>query len=457
MRNNVQSRGIGAALAASLAFALCSGFGCATGGEAVGTTRDAAPVDSKVAIDPPPADAAPDDDFPTFDADPVDFGFGGDGSEVAIPAGAKPAQISLGQSHTCARLVDGTVRCWGSNSAGELGDGTDVARFVPTPVLGATGIAEVATAVDGRQSCARDASGNITCWGAVDDPSLPLCRYGDPTSWGPCTRTPIRRATMMGVVQLSVGDLDCVRFADGRAHCLESGPTGVLEDLRDIAEIGFGDRHGCARLLDGTLQCWGDDSFGQLGITPTTKCNGPLGTNPCSTTRLVVPVTSVAQIALGDAHTCALISDGTVECWGANDAGQLGYGAVDNCTGYGYPCGLRPRPVPGVTDAVQIDAGGYHTCVLLRDGRVQCWGENSEGELGYPTLSEKCGGEAAFPCSTVATIVPGLSGVAQIALGRRHTCALLLDGTLQCWGWNGHGQLGDGTTVNRPHPTPVKL
>ena len=145
-----------------------------------------------------------------------------------------------------------------------------------------------------------------------------------------------------------------------------------------------------------------------------------------------------------------------MKCWGANDAGQLGFGALDRCTKYDYPCAHAPGAVVGLAGVAQIAAGGLHTCARMNDGTVQCWGSDADGELGFNS-KETCNGTEAEPCATRATPVPGLDHVVEIALGRRHSCARLDGGAVKCWGWNGYGQLGDGGKKSHATPTTVKL
>ena len=433
-------------------------WGCATGSASAPSndtgTLLVAPTDSGPT---PPDDTG--EGFPTFDADSPDFGPGDDTSWFDAGPAAAPVQLSLGHAHSCVRLIDGTVRCWGSNAAGELGDGTQISRPYAEPVVGLTGVAEVSTPTGDRRTCARSVDGQVTCWGALADLDLPeRCRFGDPADWSPCTTSPMPFDAPPGVVQLAQGLGTCARLADGTVFCFTGKRPGTsLDAYTDVAEIELGDHHGCLRFDDGTLGCWGDDAFGQLGFAAPDSCTTVLGTNPCSTVPRPIPLLDqVADIALGDSHTCALLTDGTVRCWGANFAGQLGYGAVDDCTSYEYPCGKKPGTVTALGGATQIAVGGYHACALLADRTVKCWGDNTDGELGFVT-TEKCGGSEAFPCSITPKTVPGLGDVVQLAAGRRHTCAILGDGRVKCWGWNGFGQLGDGTTETRITPVRVLL
>jgi alpha-tubulin suppressor-like RCC1 family protein len=138
-------------------------------------------------------------------------------------------------------------------------------------------------------------------------------------------------------------------------------------------------------------------------------------------------------------HTCALLSDGTAKCWGYNYWGQLGDGARTN------RLRLTPVTVSGLTNAVAIAAGYYHTCALLNNGTAKCWGNNNYGQLGNGTIAS----------NNTPVTVSGLTNAVAIAAGYLHTCALLSDGTAKCWGRNDYGQLGDGTGTNKSTPVTV--
>lgn len=145
-----------------------------------------------------------------------------------------------------------------------------------------------------------------------------------------------------------------------------------------------------------------------------------------------------AAVTAGDAHSCALLIDGTIRCWGANDRGQLGYN---------HPNGFNPTPAPvgALAGAVAVVAGGQHTCALIDDGSVRCWGDNSRGQLGDGTTDD----------STSPVTVAELDNVLTLAAGRAHTCARIGDGTIRCWGANDSGQLGDGSFLDRHSPATV--
>jgi len=203
------------------------------------------------------------------------------------------------------------------------------------------------------------------------------------------------------------------------------------DNLSAQASITTGRNHTCALLGTGAAICWGSNLNSQLGDGTTTN-----RLTPTAVTGLDSDVTAITG---GTRHTCALLATGAVTCWGDNTDGQLGDGTTANR--------LTPTAVTGLdSDVTAITAGHNHTCALLATDAVHCWGYNGYGQLGDGTTANRL----------TPTAVTGLdSGVTAISASRFHTCALLATGALTCWGWNGYGQLGDGTTANRLTPTAV--
>ncbi len=211
-----------------------------------------------------------------------------------------------------------------------------------------------------------------------------------------------------------------------------------------VAQVAAGGGHACALVNDGTVTCWGLNVYGELG---TSINNGATTANPTPTP--VPGLTHVTRLAAGGYHTCALINGGTVTCWGNNHYGQLG-----TTTNNGTDTANRtPTPVPGLTHATQFATGATHTCALIDDGTVSCWGSNGYGSLGTTTNN---GTNTANPTPTP---VPGLTHATQLATGEFHTCALIDDGTATCWGNNHYGQLGTTTNngINTANPTPTPI
>src|SRR5438445_745626 len=205
--------------------------------------------------------------------------------------------------------------------------------------------------------------------------------------------------------------------------------------------VAAGGLHTCMRLPDGTVQCWGRNNFGQLG-------NGDGNLADSSVPVAVRGLTTATRVVTGDSHTCALLGDGTAQCWGVGDSGQRGDGTFNNIS-------TVPVAVVGMggaghlTNAVAVAARGYHSCALLGDGTVGCWGRNVEGQLGDGTTAS----------SSTPVRVGGITGAVAVSAGVLHTCALLSDGTVKCWGAVGpgydFGQLGNGATTGSSTPVTV--
>ncbi|MCH7580260.1 MAG: hypothetical protein IIB22_08460 [Chloroflexi bacterium] len=203
----------------------------------------------------------------------------------------------------------------------------------------------------------------------------------------------------------------------------------------------------------GGVKCWGENIFGQLGVTGVLCFYLDGSAIPCSPVPLDVPglESGVAAIAAGNFHTCVLTDEGGIKCWGSNRMGQFGDGTTVSS--------VEPVDVPGLAAGVQaIAAGSTHTCALLENGAVKCWGGNTTYQLGAES-SETCISEFTDPhvCSTTPLDVETLDGgVAGLVAGRGFTCALTETGGVTCWGNNAHGQLGDGTFANiRRTPSDV--
>src|SRR3989454_197630 len=209
---------------------------------------------------------------------------------------------------------------------------------------------------------------------------------------------------------------------------------------RTPTAVSAGAFFSCVRLSDGTAECTGRNQFGQLG-------NGD-GTFTSSSVPVAVSgLTAATRVATGGEHACALLGDSTVRCWGAGDSGQRGDGTFNNSS-------TVPVAVGGLTGAVTVVTGGYHTCALLGEGTMWCWGRNADGQLGDGTAGTQCAQTTGL-CSSTPVRAGGITNPAAITAGGYHTCALLGDGTVWCWGRNGQGQLGDGTTTSST--TPVRV
>ena len=221
---------------------------------------------------------------------------------------------------------------------------------------------------------------------------------------------------------------------------------------RAAAVIAAGAEHTCTRLSDGSVKCWGRNDHGQLGQGDTVNRGFEVGTmgDDLPPVDLGTGRTALA-VAAGIGHTCALLDDHMVKCWGSNVSGQLGQGdTADRGDGPGeLGDNLAAIDLGTGRTATAIASGGYHNCAILDDASVKCWGYDNFGELGLGYF-EITGDEAGEMGDTLPAIDLGTGRTATaIAAGLAHTCAILDDGTAKCWGANTHGELGQGDTDHR--------
>ena len=237
-----------------------------------------------------------------------------------------------------------------------------------------------------------------------------------------------------GAHYLNVYDgTSCPAIGNNRVTSLYWQPvTGVDASVTSIA-AGYG--HGLALRKDGTIRSWGRNDSGQLGDG---TLNGRLLIAPVMDSGGTKDLNGVVDVAAGAYHSLALRVDGTVWSWGQNTSGQLGDGTITNRT--------LPAAISGLSDIVSIETSAYHNLALRADGTVLSWGRNDSGQLGDNTTTNQ----------TTPVVVSGLSGVAKVSAGNTSSMALQGNGSVLSWGGNFYGQLGDGTTTNRNLPGPVQ-
>ena len=336
--------------------------------------------------------------------------------------------VTTGRDHSCALLSANSIKCWGSNFSGELGDGTTIGRLSPTAVISLTGSVSAISA-GGEHSCALLTNGGIDCWG--DNYAGQL---GNGLAINHTTPTDVT-GLASGVTGVALGSYHVCALANGGVKCwgdngfgqlgagtiITSTPVEVSGLSTGVTAIDAGTLHTCALTDGGGVKCWGDNRSGQLGDGTTTNQFTPIDVSGLSS--------GVTSVSAGGQHTCALTNSGGVKCWGANYVG-----ACDANTS------LTPVDVCGLTSGVSaIAAGNDHTCALTEGGGVKCWGGNWAGQLGDGTTT---------PQPIPIDVIGLTSGVKSITAGLVHTCAVLSDNTIKCWGNNAYGLLGDGTARN---------
>ena len=401
--------------------------------------------------------------------------------------------------HACALTSLGEAYCWGYNSLGALGDGTNVSRLVPTPVAGALRFSRIA--VGAGNTCAITTTGDVYCWG-----------YNNYGQLGDGTRTNRSTPTLvlggLKFAQISTGGRSifellshtCGVTTTGMAYCWGANGAGEIGDGVDpdipatavpspvavagsltFRQVSAGGAHTCGVTTANVAYCWGNGARGQVGSGSFTV--------PFRTPSAVAGGLSFSRISAGGAHTCGLATNGSTYCWGDNTTGQLGVG--------GYQWAV-PMAVTNAPNATQISAGDGHTCIVSLTGAAYCWGGDSFGQIGNGQSG--LGGVAGIPTRVRANVAfqqlsagyhhaCGLTGAGeaycwgdnvtgqlgdgttsqqtigvkldvgspftQISTGELHTCGLYAGGTAACWGWNLYGQLGDGTNADHSSPAPI--
>jgi alpha-tubulin suppressor-like RCC1 family protein len=285
--------------------------------------------------------------------------------------------ISVGGRHTCALTTSGGVKCWGSNDLGQLGNGTTVdSSNIPVDVSGLTSDV-MAVSAGGLHTCALTTSGSVKCWGwnfqgqlgnkTNADSASPVDVFGLTNGVSAISSGGYHTCALVGTGAYCWGNNQYGQLGNGDDTFTNSNFPVTVSGLTGISMLATGAYHSCAVTASG-VECWGDNENGQLGIGTHFNKNIPLA---------VPGLTDASSIiSAGGFHSCALIT-GAVKCWGRNDYGQLGNGT--------YTISNNPVDVPALTSGVSaITTGGYHSCALTTSG-VKCWGFNFYGQLGDGT------------------------------------------------------------------------
>ncbi|MGW8353267.1 RCC1 domain-containing protein [Streptomyces wedmorensis] len=334
----------------------------------------------------------------------------------------KAVQVAAGDGHSIALLEDGTVLGWGNNANGQLGDGTKTDRATPVRVC----------AVGEPAPCASVLRGVVSV--AVGDlHSLALLNDGTVVSWG----------------SNSVG-----RLGDGSAAPEQPSPVRVCalnavapctSFLTNVTALSAGFQHTLALRSDGTVASWGHNGNGQLGDGTTF---------PRTTPVQVGGLSNAVSVAAGQFHSVAALADGSAYSWGVGAGLGDGSGAQSTTRVRVCAIGQTAPCTSFLTGVKSVAAGGFHTLAVRTDGTALAWGDNFAGQLGDgSTTTRKAPVQVCAPGGCSGT----LTGVTAVAGGTTgvHSVALRSDGSVRTWGFNGSGQLGDGTTTSRL--TPVRV
>ena len=417
---------------------------------------------------------------------------------VDVGTGRTVASIAAATtgSHTCALLDDDTVKCWGNNSYGQLGQGDIVTRgYLPNemgddlpPINLGSGLAATAISAGSSQSCALLSNQDMKCWGNATYGQLGLgesYRPGDEAGELAVLSAIALGAGRTATAIVGGGYHNCALLDDHTVKCWGSNNAGQLGlgdlltrgdkademgdnllavDLgtgRTATAIAAGEYHSCALLDDASLKCWGYNAYGQLGQGDTSyrgSSSNQMGDD-------LLPINlgdgrTATAVTAAVSSTCALLDDASLKCWGNNSKGQLGQGHTDHLGDNIGEMGEALLPIDlGINRtaiAIAVGSSSYygHICAQLDNGSLKCWGNNLTGQLGLGDIEQR-GDEAGEMGDLLPTVNLGTDEqgndltVTSISAGSGHSCALLNDASLKCWGINYLGQLGQGDTNMR--------
>jgi alpha-tubulin suppressor-like RCC1 family protein len=370
---------------------------------------------------------------------------------VAVTCGTT---ITAGLAHTCALSGTGSVLCWGSNEFGQIGNASTTSITSPVQVVGLTSNV-VSIAAGSESTCALTSEGTVWCWG--DNSSGQLGNATFTQSTVPVeVMNPDGNAPLNGVARITAGQSHaCAVTSAGEVLCwgdnskgqlgngteiVSSLPVPVSGLASSVSTIAAGSGFTCAATTDGGAKCWGDGASGQLGNG--TSANSTLPSSVLDGTGSSA-LGGVVTISAGFENACALTTGGTVLCWGANGAGQLGNGVAGSASALPVEVLDSTNGKSPLGDVVAISSGLDSNCAVTAAGMTECWGANASGQLGNGSSTN----------SSTPVVVAGLSsGVAAIASGDQHSCATTNTGSAQCWGSDVNGQLANGTTHSSAIP-----
>ncbi|MFL2957167.1 MAG: putative Ig domain-containing protein [Candidatus Thalassarchaeaceae archaeon] len=337
-------------------------------------------------------------------------------------------KISVGAYHTCAILDNDSVKCWGYNGHGQLGIGntTTIGNNLwsmwgdnhPTVDLG-TNVTATHITTGVWHTCVITNLGDVKCWGRNN------------------------------VGQLGLGNT--TQIGDESDEIGDNLPSVDLGYGRTAIDIVAGYQSTCVILDSGLVKCWGYNGYNQLGLSNTNNIGDyadEMG-NDLAITDLGDNITATS-LDSGLYHYCAIINTGDVKCWGYNAYGQLGLG--NTTSPWGNVDGHMGDNLPSVDlgsgrTAKQIGVGGYHTCLILDNEDLKCWGHNNQGQLGLGNTNQIGDQLGEMGDNLISPTIPS-SYIKSVTSGLRTSCAIIFDDSVRCWGYNGYGQLGLGNTDN---------
>jgi len=386
-----------------------------------------------------------------------------------VDPGTNFVAVSVGERHACGLDDTGQAWCWGTNTSGQLGDGSLVSRSVPAPAGGAIRFTHLSAG--GNHTCGIATTGTLYCWGSNVLGELGI---GNTTnSTGPAV---VAGSIAFRSVSLSLFHTCAVSTANA-AYCWGGDQWGALGTTIPVttcstmpcattpqpvlggiafSDVSVGLENTCGVSVSGAGFCWGADQQGQLG-------DGQPTTGTCPTAQVVVrcvtaptPVAgslTFTSISTGSLFACGLTAGGAAYCWGDGRVGQRGDGTQASSN---TPIAVAGGSLFTIVRAEGENATLDHACALTPGQTAFCWGSNITGQLGAVASTAPCGTPTGT-CSLTPLAVSGGNLYSDIDTGFQFTCAVSTSGKIYCWGFNVGGQLGDGTTIDRSTPTQIAM
>ncbi len=348
-------------------------------------------------------------------------------------------KVVTGEAHSCA-LKEGKAYCWGKNDNGQLGTQTDPPNSnstTPVEVQNLNKVVDISTSHN--FTCALLENQTVKCWGENTYKQLGALTANDYSA------TPVQVQNLANVIKISSGYYHaCALLSDNDVYCwgkYDDGRLGynatesslvanpvTFTTSDPIKDLSTGNMHSCAILENGAVFCWGKNDYGQLGDDPTSTLSSSQPT-------IIEGTYEVASLlSAGNSFNCVAMSAGGIKCLGQNDsdAGQLGKADLLELFSYSF---IDVDVLAG-KQISSVSSNSSHSCVVI-EKKIYCWGKNDYGQLGNGTIDS--------PLTSV--LVTDSEGATSVAAGKLHSCAVI-KGEVFCWGRNNQGQLGDGTTEN---------
>ena len=345
-------------------------------------------------------------------------------AQKALVALDATSRVGTQTDATCARNQLDSVKCWGWNYVGSLGLDPVSVLFSSKPMSVPSITENLRSFSSGdRNTCVVTKVGAMMCFGSNfygqlgDGTSAHSFKATVPSGLGSGVLWAVTRYSKTCAVRENKG-LNCW----GRG--LAPTPGDVVGATSGVLQVSLGENHQCLLNDQFGVQCWGSNLLGEIGILAS-------ATSVANPVKVEGLDSGVVQIAVGGNHSCALLENGGVKCWGSNNKGQLGDGTLEQRN--------TPVDVIGLSDAVlALSLGHNHSCALMKEGGLMCWGNNEYGQLGDGGLINR---------NSPVVVAQLQAGNRALAAGFKHTCAMNKSDIIQCWGTDTFGSLGAGSVA----------